>query len=93
VIDNEERADYGLMAVMPVAMETGVAEQEFADTAITDVLAYIAHLCDRLGLNPDEMFSSALHSYQGDEEDGPFAEKVANGTNASLVNLFGRDAA
>jgi hypothetical protein len=72
VIDNEDRADLGTMAVMAAATVTGVATDE-ADTAISDVVSYIAHLCDRLGLDPREMFASGLESYDGDFEDGPRA--------------------
>jgi hypothetical protein len=72
IVDNEDRADLGAMAVMAAAMVTEVARDE-ADTAISDVLSYVAHLCDRLGLNPAEMFASGLESYDGDFEDGPRA--------------------
>jgi hypothetical protein len=72
VIDNEDRADLGTMAVMAAATVTGVATDE-ADTAIRDVISYIAHLCDRLGIDPAEMFASGLESYDGDFEDGPRA--------------------
>jgi hypothetical protein len=72
VIDNEDRADLGEIAVMAGATVTGVATDE-AGSAICDVVSYIAHLCDRLGLDPAEMFASALESYDGDFEDGPRA--------------------
>jgi hypothetical protein len=72
VIDNEDRADLGMMAVMAAATVTEVARDE-ADTAICDVVSYIAHLCDRCGLDPAEMFASGLESYDGDFEDGPRA--------------------
>ena len=72
VIDNEDRADLGAITVLPGARLTGVATDE-ADTAISQVLSYIAHLCDRLGLDPAGMFASGLESYDGDFEDGPRA--------------------
>jgi hypothetical protein len=53
---------------------TGVSSAEPAATAVIDVLAYIAHFCDRLGLNPEETFSAGIRSYTGDFEDGPAAE-------------------
>jgi hypothetical protein len=77
VIDNEDRADLGAIAVMAAATVTGVATDE-ADTAISDVVSYIAHLCDRLGLDPAEMFASGLESYDGDFEDGPRAAHTLN---------------
>jgi hypothetical protein len=73
VIDNEDRADLGTMAVMAAATVTGVATCEEADTAICDVVSHIAHLCDRCGLDPKEMLASGLESYDGDFEDGPRA--------------------
>ncbi len=72
MMDNEDRADLGVIAVMAAATMTGVAKDE-ADTAIRDVVSYIAHLCDRLGIDPAEMFASGLESYAGDFEDGPRA--------------------
>lgn len=73
MIDNEDRAEWGEEAVVTIARLTNVYEQEDADTAVTDVLAYVAHFCDRLGLNPAATFRSALASYRGDYEDGPTA--------------------
>jgi hypothetical protein len=72
ITDNEDRADLGMMAVMAAATVTEVARDE-ADTAICDVVSYIAHLCDRFGLDPEKMFASGLESYDGDYEDGPRA--------------------
>jgi len=72
-MDNERRADLGLMAVKPPARDTNVWNVEAAETTITDVLSYIAHLCDRCGLSAAETFEAGLRSYQGDFEDGPRA--------------------
>jgi hypothetical protein len=72
ITDNEDRADLGAIAVMAAATVTEVARDE-ANTAICDVVSYIAHLCDRCGLDPKEMFASGLESYDGDFEDGPRA--------------------
>lgn len=38
-------------------------------TDISDVLANLRHLCDRYGLNFDELDERALHNYQGDQLD------------------------
>jgi hypothetical protein len=81
MLDNEARADYGRHAIMTVARKTNVATVEPAATAVTDVLAYIAHFCDRLGLDPADMFDAGLHSYQGDSEDGPPAEHRLDPSN------------
>jgi hypothetical protein len=72
ITDNEDRADLGAIAVMAAATITEVARDE-ADTAICDVVSYVAHLCDRCGLDPKVMFASGLESYDGDFEDGPRA--------------------
>jgi hypothetical protein len=72
ITDNEDRADLGAIAVMAAATITEVARDE-ADTAICDVVSYMAHLCDRCGLDPKAMFASGLESYDGDFEDGPRA--------------------
>ena len=63
-MDNEDRADLGTIEVMAA---------DEAQTAISDVLAYVAHLCDRCGLDPAQMFDNGLCSYDGDFEDGPRA--------------------
>jgi hypothetical protein len=73
-MNNERRADIGGLAVITAADMTGVSSAEPAATAVIDVLAYIAHFCDRLGLNPEETFSAGIRSYTGDFEDGPAAE-------------------
>jgi hypothetical protein len=73
MMDNERRADLGREAVAAAARQTNVLAAERAVTAITDVLAYVAHFCDRCRLNPHAVFDAALRSYQGDFEDGPRA--------------------
>jgi hypothetical protein len=73
-MDNERRADLGGEAIMTAAVRTNVAAVEPAETSVIDVLAYVAHFCDRLGIDPRETFSSAIQSYEGDFEDGPRAE-------------------
>jgi len=75
MMDNERRADLGRMAVERPATETGVWEADDRQTAVTDVLAYIAHYCDRLGLDANHVFADGIHSYIGDFEDGPRAKK------------------
>jgi hypothetical protein len=72
-MDNERRADVGATAVMAAAEITNVAGLEPTETAISDVLADIAHFCDRCGLEPYAMFARGLRSYAGDFEDGPGA--------------------
>lgn len=69
--DNERRADLGATAVFHAATLTNVAQVEPAETAVIDVLAYVLHFCDRLGLDPYEIAERAQFSYRGDFEDGP----------------------
>lgn len=71
MLTNEDRADLGEDAVRDIAGRTGVAVVEDASTALTDVLSYVAHFCDRLGLDAADVFDAALRSYDGDSEDGP----------------------
>lgn len=75
-MDNERRADLGRIAVEAAASITNVGRVEDTQTAITDVLAYVAHLCDRYALVPEAVFMAGLRSYQGDAEDGPPAQSV-----------------
>jgi len=82
--NNEDRADLGAMAIKRPARATNVYSVEEAATAITDVLAYIAHFCDRAGLDPEETFRSGLQSYEGDFEDGPKAAQEFDGEKVSL---------
>lgn len=77
MIDNERRADLGADAIHAAAIQTGVIAQEPIATAIIDVLAYVAHLCDRVGLDPRRTFEAGLQSYVGDFEDGPQAIRLA----------------
>jgi hypothetical protein len=78
MMDNERRADLGATAVMTAATITNVARMEAAETAISDVLAYIAHFCDRCGLDAGSAFTAGLRSYAGDFEDGPIAARVVD---------------
>lgn len=84
---NEDRADRGMTAIRAAATQTGVWNAETAETAFTDVLSYIGHACDRLGLDPRAIFAAGLESYEGDSEDGPAAEKIADGTQVHLVEV------
>jgi hypothetical protein len=63
-----------------------VHEDEAAVTAVIDVLADVAHACDRLGLDPDDVFACALRSYQGDFSARPRAKATLD-AEASLTEL------
>jgi hypothetical protein len=73
---NESRADLGAIAIHAAGVATNVIAQESVRTTIIDVLAYVAHLCDRVGLAPEGVFENALGSYEGDMEDGPHAHPI-----------------
>ena len=81
-MNNERRADLGRDALREAAAQTGVLAQETIETCITDVLAYVAHFCERVGLNPYDTFRAGLNSYEGDAEDGPAARKLVDGHEA-----------
>ena len=63
---NETRADLGFAAVAGPAKRTGVWDGLPAVTAIEDALSFIAHACDRAGLNPVETFCDGLKTYRDD---------------------------
>jgi hypothetical protein len=86
-VDNERRADLGIAAVRAAASITNVWRMETAETSITDVLAYIAHACDRLGLGPEGMFEAGLRSYEGDFEDGPAARVLFDGAQLTFADM------
>ena len=73
---NEQRADWGEDAVCCAAKQTGVWDNDDAESAVSDVLAYIAHYCDRLGIDPEATFLRGPNSYTGDFEDGPKVKVV-----------------
>jgi hypothetical protein len=58
---------------MAAAEMTNIASVEPAEAVMSDVLAYMAHFCDRCGLEARAMFERGLRSYEGDSEDGPGA--------------------
>jgi hypothetical protein len=86
-MDNERRADLGIASVRAAASVTNVWRVEPIETSITDVLAYIAHTCDRFGLDPELMFEAGLNSYRGDSEDGPPARELADGYQRTFAEL------
>lgn len=90
MMDNERRADLGQLAVISAAHITNVARVESAQTAITDVLAYIAHLCDRYGLSAGVVFSDGLASYEGDAEDGPPAARTLDPEDPLIDDVLDR---
>lgn len=86
-MDNERRADLGANAIYAAGRQTGVARCETVSTVISDVLAYVAHFCDRVGLDPESTFAAGINSYLGDFEDGPAAEVVGGGESMSWDEL------
>lgn len=76
MMTNEDRADRGEDAVRGATERTRAWGIEDEATCVSDALAYVAHYCDRLGIDPYEAFPAALRSYEGDAEDGPPAARV-----------------
>jgi hypothetical protein len=72
-MDNEKRATIGQNMVALGATDTNVINVECIRTCVLDTLAYVAHFCDRVGLDPHDAFMDGLESYEGDFEDGPRA--------------------
>lgn len=86
-MNNERRADLGRDAIREAGAQTRVIEQETVETCISDVLAYVAHFCNRVGLDPYETFRAGLHSYEGDSEDGPPARRQLDGREVMWYDL------
>lgn len=87
MMDNTRRAQLGIAAVRAAASTTNVWRADVAQTAITDVLAYIAHACLLCGLDPAVTFSAGLRSFEGDAEDGPFVDAMFDGTQMSFADM------
>lgn len=87
MMDNDRRAELGITAIRAAASVTNVWRVELADTAIIDVLSYIAHACDRAGLDARETFAAGLESYQGDFEDGPAVAQWFDGTAQTFAEM------
>jgi hypothetical protein len=88
MMDNERRADLGIAAIRAAASVTNVWRVDNAETSIRDVLAYIAHVCDRVGLDPCETFAAGLLGWRGDFEDGPPAAKLFDGNERSFASML-----
>lgn len=87
VATNEDRADLGSRAVRSVVNDQGWKGLP-AVTVIEDTLAYIAHLCDRYGLPPAHTFQEAIRRYHHRIEEGPGAERIANGDTNTLEDGY-----
>ncbi len=75
MLTNEQRADVGELMVRPGAASMRGGDHEPVSTCIVDTLAYVAHFCDRAGLDPCRIFDAAIAGYRGDGEDGPRAAR------------------
>jgi hypothetical protein len=82
---NETRADLGFAAVEGAATRTDVWDGLPAVTAIEDVLSFIAHACDRVGLNPVETFCDGLKTYRDDLALAGKVVLLANGDQQSMA--------
>jgi hypothetical protein len=71
-MNSEQRADLAIRGLRAIAIRDGSWSTLPAETAISDALANIAHLCDRLGIDAGTLFDHALNVHQGDlTEDRP----------------------
>lgn len=71
---NEQRADIGQRMVAQAARQAGDYERECAESVAIDAASYLAHFCDRLGLDPVMVLTEGTAAYLADaDEDGPRA--------------------
>lgn len=73
---NESRADLAETALI-VATDRAAEDTNGEDvwTDVSDLLANIAHFCDRAGIDFHAAVDHAYHAYEGDSEDGPDTER------------------
>lgn len=84
---NETRADLGFAAVEGAARRTGVWDGLPAVTAIEDTLSFVAHACDRVGIDPVETFCDGLKTYREDLESNPRVIELSNGDQHSMAAI------
>lgn len=72
--ENEARADRGEAAIM-IGCSGYAIDNNGIWMNVKDALSYIAHFCDRAGLDVEETFAAGIDSYHGDFEDGPGAQR------------------
>jgi len=83
---NQARAEWARAAVDAFRAETRLDDGDGMDTAIGDLLANLAHLCDAEGLDFDHLLSRAMGHYvaettanegkNGEEVDGPQFDRI-----------------
>ncbi len=69
-LTNEKRAEHAMSGVKSYANETGLDPLQELGTAVGDLLASMMHLCDKNGLDFEEILASAKrhHSAEVEEE-------------------------
>lgn len=80
---NQDRASWARAAVQTFQAETGLGEADGIDTAIMDLLADLAHLCDEEGFDFGQLISRAKGHYteetyndDADETDGHQFDRI-----------------
>lgn len=79
---NEERADRALRAIDAFSDRNHSVDGELVSGMyldVSDLMADMLHLCDRYGIEHDDVINKATDSYAGDGEDGPRVERVVFG--------------
>lgn len=82
---NEERADLAYQIVSKYSDQNHRITGELTlgmRLDITDTIANLLHLCDRYGLDHDDIIDKARDSYAGDSEDGPRVNCIIGEGNA-----------
>lgn len=54
---------------------------------ITDIMADLLHLCDRYGLDHDDIIDKARNSYAGDSEDGPRVNCISEMAMPDIIEI------
>jgi hypothetical protein len=75
---NQDRAEWARAAVETFQAQTGLTDADGLDTAISDLLADLAHLCDEEGLDFGHLIWRADNHYteETSSEDSEDAEEV-----------------
>ena len=67
---NSDRAAWARRAVVTLQKETGLTEADGLDTAVTDLLADMMHLCRQEGLKFQRQFLMAEMHYEAERRGG-----------------------
>jgi len=85
---NDDRADWAYEALCSFQSATGLGDEDGLDTAVSDLLADIAHLCDRERLDFSHLILRAKNHYEAETEpDNGDADEGERGTQFDHINV------